>query len=98
MKHTLDEYMALYAHEHTKTGTRVTHFFGIPMIVASLPLAFLKPRAALGLFVGGWALQLIGHRIEGNKPAFAADPFYLLVGPIWVARELKQIVCREGCA
>jgi len=30
----------------------------------------------------------LGHRIEGNKPAFFQGPIYLLVGPVWVAKEL----------
>jgi hypothetical protein len=29
----------------------------------------------------------LGHRIEGNHPAFFQGPIYLLVGPIWVAKE-----------
>ena len=33
-------------------------------------------------------LLFLGHRIEGNKPAFFQGIFYLLVGPLWVAKEL----------
>ena len=33
-------------------------------------------------------LLFLGHRIEGNKPAFFQGPIYLLVGPIWVAKEI----------
>ncbi|HEY3999804.1 MAG TPA: DUF962 domain-containing protein, partial [Candidatus Xenobia bacterium] len=72
---TLEAYLEQYAAEHTKPGTKVTHMIGIPMIVASLPCAFKNPRLAAGLFVGGWALQLLGHKIEGNKPALLDDPF-----------------------
>ena len=43
-------------------------------------------------FVAGWALLLIGHRIEGNRPAFFQGAVYLLVGPIWVARELWTLL------
>jgi uncharacterized membrane protein YGL010W len=32
-------------------------------------------------------LLFLGHRIEGNKPAFFQGLIYLLVGPIWVAKE-----------
>jgi len=95
MKRTLDEYMEIYQQEHSRPLTRLTHFVGIPMIVASLPLFLSKPRAAAALFVGGWALQLLGHRIEGNRPAFMGDPFYLLVGPLWVAREVYETVVRR---
>jgi uncharacterized membrane protein YGL010W len=85
--------MALYAKEHTKLGTKLTHMVGIPMIVASIPTAFVNPPAAAGLFVGGWALQYVGHYVfEKNKPAFYGDPYYLLVGPIWVAAEWLQLL------
>jgi uncharacterized membrane protein YGL010W len=42
--------------------------------------------------VGGWVLLFLGHRIEGNKPAFFQGPVYLLVGPIWVAKEIWDTV------
>ena len=36
--------------------------------------------------------QLIGHKVfEKNKPSFLADPYYLLVGPVWVAAEWMQL-------
>jgi uncharacterized membrane protein YGL010W len=91
-QHSLREYLTQYHEEHTKLGTRLTHMVGIPMIVAAFPTAVVSPPVAGGLFVGGWALQLIGHRVfEKNKPAFLADPYYLLVGPVWVAAEWMQL-------
>jgi len=39
------------------------------------------------LFVAGWMLLFLGHKVEGNHPAFFQGPIYLLVGPIWVAKE-----------
>src|ERR1700722_15422336 len=89
---TLREYLVQYHHEHTQLGTKLTHMVGIPMIVASLPTALVNPPLAGGLFVGGWALQLLGHKgFEKNKPAFLSDPYYLLVGPVWVAAEWMQV-------
>jgi uncharacterized membrane protein YGL010W len=89
---SLREYLAQYHQEHTKLGTKLTHMVGIPMIVASFPTALVNPPVAGGLFVGGWALQLIGHKVfEKNKPSFLADPYYLLVGPVWVAAEWMQL-------
>ena len=38
---------------------------------------------------GGWILLFVGHRIEGNKPAFFQGVVYFLVGPIWIAKEIK---------
>jgi uncharacterized membrane protein YGL010W len=92
-KHSLREYIAQYQKEHTKLGTKLTHMVGIPMIVASLPTALVNPPLAGGMFVGGWALQYIGHYVfEKNKPAFYADPYYLLVGPVWVAAEWMHLL------
>jgi uncharacterized membrane protein YGL010W len=44
--------------------------------------------AALALFVAGWALQLLGHRYEGVKPAFFDDVRQLLAGPLFVCAGL----------
>jgi uncharacterized membrane protein YGL010W len=90
---SLREYIAQYAKEHTKFGTKLTHMVGIPMIVASIPTAVISPPVAGGLFVGGWALQYVGHHFfEKNRPAFYTDPYYLLVGPVWVAAEWMQLL------
>ncbi len=92
-QHSLREYMRLYQEGHTKLGTKLTHMFGIPMIVASIPTAIVNPPVAGGLFVGGWALQYIGHYVfEKNKPAFYGDPYYLLVGPVWVTAEWLDLL------
>ena len=89
---TLREYLTTYQKEHTKLGTKLTHMVGIPMIVASLPTALVSPPLAGGMFVGGWALQFIGHAVfEKSKPSFFADPYYLLVGPVWVAAEWLEL-------
>ncbi len=75
-----------YKATHRHPLNRLTHTFGIPMIVVSLPLFFFDWRWALGLFAAGWALQFLGHAIEGNSPAFFRNPVYLVVGPLWLAR------------
>lgn len=80
--------MAHYEAEHTKFGTKLTHVIGIPMIVVSLGFMVVRWQVGLALFALGWILQFIGHRIEGNKPAFFSDPLYLLVGVVWSGKEL----------
>lgn len=82
------EYMARYDREHTKAATRLTHVVGIPMIVLSLGVMVVRPLLGLALFGLGWALQFLGHRFEGNRPAFFGDPIYLLIGVVWAAREI----------
>jgi uncharacterized membrane protein YGL010W len=71
----------------------VLHGVGIPIIIVGLLLAvFTYWKIGLALFVGGWILLLAGHRIEGNKPAFFQGVIYFLIGPIWVAKELKDFI------
>jgi uncharacterized membrane protein YGL010W len=84
----VDNYKAKHQHPLNK----LTHSIGIPLIVISLPLFFFSWRWALLLFGVGWALQLIGHAIEGNQPAFFKNPMYLLVGPWWLVRRAGAAV------
>ena len=84
-----DDWIAQYAQSHQNPWNRLTHTFGIPMIVVSIALALLAlvwpglwPWAA-GLFVLGWVLQFIGHAIEGKPPEFFKDWRFLLVGTRW---------------
>lgn len=44
--------------------------------------------AGLGMFVGGWIVQFIGHIFEGRKPAFVDDLVGLVVGPLFVVAEV----------
>ncbi|HXW54448.1 MAG TPA: DUF962 domain-containing protein [Candidatus Cybelea sp.] len=87
----LSRYLAQYDHEHTNRWNKVLHGVGIPMILLGVVLACATFwRTGLGLFLGGWVLLFSGHRIEGNRPAFFQGAIYFLVGPIWIAKELKQ--------
>lgn len=54
--------------------------------IAALPLP-IWAGAAAGLFVGGWALQFLGHYFEGRKPAFLDDLRGLLDGPLFLVAE-----------
>jgi len=59
------------------------------MIFVGVVLLLLAKWAwGAGTFLGGWGFLFLGHRIEGNHPAFFQGPLYLLVGPIWVAKEV----------
>ena len=85
----LAHYMAQYDHEHNSIWNKLLHAIGIPLIFVGLVLLVLMHwKWGLACFVGGWVLLLVGHRIEGNNPAFFQGPIYLLVGPIWVLKEL----------
>jgi len=85
----LARYMAQYDHEHESVWNKILHGVGIPMIFAGIILLlFMKWSWGAGFFFGGWVFLFLGHRIEGNNPAFFQGPVYLLVGPIWVAKEV----------
>ena len=75
-----------YKAKHQHPLNQLAHTIGIPLIVVSLPLFLFNWRWALLFFSIGWALQFIGHAIEGNQPAFFKNPMYLLVGPWWLLR------------
>jgi len=46
-----------YREQHRTVGCRVTHMFGIPLILLTVPLLFLSWALAIGCFVFGWVLQ-----------------------------------------
>jgi len=88
---SLTRYMSQYDHEHTNAWNKLLHGIGIPAILAGIVLLVSTHwRIGLALFVVGWILLFAGHRIEGNKPAFFQGVVYLLVGPIWIAKEIKD--------
>ena len=42
------------------------HLLGIPLAVAGVVVLFWQPWWGLGLLVFGYALQYVGHAVEGN--------------------------------
>lgn len=71
-------------------GVAMTAFMGLALgSGARLAAAStgLWLAVALGLFVGGWIIQFIGHAFEGRKPAFVDDLVGLLVGPLFIVAE-----------
>jgi uncharacterized membrane protein YGL010W len=90
-----ESWIAQYSESHQHKLNRLTHTLGIPMILVSLPLmlAGIHWRGALwsglGLFALGWALQFLGHAIEGKPPEFFHDWRFLLVGSRWWVAKLR---------
>lgn len=92
MAATFDDYMRSYHDDHQNKLNRLTHLFGIPMIVASLGVMPFRPKAGLQLFAAGWALQFLGHYFEGKPPSFVSrDWKYLAIGPVWIANEWVEL-------
>lgn len=58
-----------WAERHRHPVSFALHLVGIPMTIAALPaLVFCSVASAAALFIGGYALQFIGHIVERNKP------------------------------
>lgn len=61
-------WLSSWLDRHRNRTSFMLHMIGIPATVAAMPFAILHMWAwAAGLFVGGYALQFIGHAIEGNQ-------------------------------
>lgn len=57
-----------WAVRHVHPINYALHVFGIPLAVAGVVYLFLNQwLLGLFLFVLGYALQIAGHRIEGNE-------------------------------
>jgi uncharacterized membrane protein YGL010W len=90
-----ETWVARYSKSHQHPLNRLAHTFGIPMIMASLPVLFAgifwRPLLWCGicLFVAGWTLQFVGHAIEGKPPEFLTDWRFLLVGSRWWVAKMR---------
>jgi uncharacterized membrane protein YGL010W len=85
---------AYYLNEHRHPLNRLSHMFGVPILVVTA--AWALAAASVPVFVVGWtvgwAFQLAGHRIEGNRPALLKRPISWLMGPLMVLVELAELV------
>jgi hypothetical protein len=92
------EKMAYYRTQHASRGTRFTHMIGTPVIAAGLPLLVAKPRVGLAMFVGGWLLQIAGHRLfEHNLPSTHKGWItYQLTGVIDVCEQYGELLARRS--
>lgn len=100
VKEKLLEHLATYRREHTTKGCKITHMFGIPMILVSFFFVSTNLLTAVLLFVVGLALQIIGHRVfEKNRPIFLSNPLDLLnytAAIIFVADEWFKLLSGRG--
>ncbi len=85
---------AYYLNEHRHPGNRATHMVGIPLLLVTAVWGLLTLRWDLlvGGQIVGWAFQLAGHRIEGNRPALLKRPISFLMGPLMVLVEMLEMV------
>jgi len=85
---------AFYLNEHRNPLNRASHMVGIPVLLgtAVAGLATLNLPLIVGGQAVGWAIQLIGHRIEGNRPALLKRKISFLMGPLMVLVELLELL------
>jgi hypothetical protein len=92
------EKMAYYRTQHRSRGVRITHMIGSPVIAAAIPLLAVKPRVGAPMFIGGWLLQIAGHRLfEHNLPATHKGWItYQLTGVIHVCEQYGELLARRS--
>ena len=80
--------------------------FGIGLIMAALMVPTWYAAEALAgalgpsstvvaflvLFVGGWALQFLGHHYEGKRPALIDNIFQAFIGPMFLVAEAMVVM------
>jgi uncharacterized membrane protein YGL010W len=96
--------LAYYLLQDLALGLALTVVFGA-LLWAAGEVAALGTGGALAVFlaafVGGWGLQLLGHRYEGNRPALLTSLFQVIVSPVYLMAEvffalgLKRDLARE---
>ncbi len=75
-------FAGFYAFMHVGMGAAMLGFFAI---LFGLAVLIGNIWIALGLFVGGWILQFVGHGVfEKRSPAFTKNLLHLLIGPMWI--------------
>lgn len=66
---------------------------GAMYAAASALIELLGDRALIvmaALFLVGWTIQFVGHKIEGQKPSFFEDLQFLLIGPVWLLADVYR--------
>lgn len=74
---------------------------GLAIVVTSIPLLFAAAAIAgcvsvlwvwiiaVGLFIVGWALQIIGHQVfEHKRPTLLDNPVQMLISPMYIFAKL----------
>ncbi|MBJ7608718.1 MAG: DUF962 domain-containing protein [Candidatus Dormibacteraeota bacterium] len=86
--------MAYYRSQHTTQGVRATHLVGIPTVAAALPLVAARPRLGVPMFLAGWTLQVLGHKVfEKNNPSLTKGFFtYQFCGLAFWCEEMADLV------
>jgi uncharacterized membrane protein YGL010W len=67
-------------------------WFAAETLAGALGSASAVWMAFIALFVGGWALQFVGHYYEGKRPALLQNIFQAFIGPIFLVAEAMVVM------
>lgn len=82
----LRRFLQNYAERHRNRANQLLHVIGVPLtfVVSTVFLVQEQWLPALGCFLGGYALQFLGHAIEGN------DAGEVVLIKRWLGREYVE--------
>lgn len=83
-------FVSNYIARHQNRVNRLLHLVGVPLtfVVSFVVLARGYPWWGLTCFLGGYALQFLGHRIEGN------DAGEVVLVKKWLGRPYREFAER----
>ena len=67
-------------------------WFAAEALAGALGSASSVWMAFIVLFVGGWALQFLGHHYEGKRPALLDNIFQGFIGPMFLVAEAMVVM------
>lgn len=70
-------------------------WYAAEALAAQLASAQAVWIAFIVLFVGGWALQFLGHHYEGRRPALLDNIFQGFIGPMFLVAETMVMMGRR---
>jgi uncharacterized membrane protein YGL010W len=86
----------LYYLRLDRTVALVQAPFSLALLGLADRAAVLPPRASLAVFLatflGGWAVQLVGHAFEGRRPALADNLLQVFNAPLFLTAEVLWLL------
>jgi len=84
----LQRFLTNYIQRHTHPLNRLLHLFGVPLTFVVTAVLVSRQQEpwwwAVASFVGGYALQFLGHAIEGN------DAGEVVLVKKWLGRPFRE--------